>query len=164
MKILMVVCFGFICASGLALDEGDIAPPFQLPELGSSSVEHGLLQYRGKVVYLDFWAAWCGPCRISIPEMAELHSALGSENFVVLAINLDIDPNEANQFLARFPVNYTVLSDPEGRVAELYQLRGMPTSFLIDKSGRVALQHVGYRKGDIVMIRNVVENLLNDEG
>jgi len=163
MKVLLVILFCFVCPTTLAIGEGDVAPSFKLPELGSGSIEHSLLQYRGKVIYLDFWAAWCGPCRISIPEIVKLQAALGSDQFVVLAINLDSDIVEARSFLVSYPINYTVLSDPEGRVAGLYQLPGMPTSFLIDKSGKIVLQHIGYRSGDMDSIRMVIENLLNDE-
>jgi len=148
----------------MAIGEGDTAPPFRLPELGSGATVHTLLEYEGKVIYLDFWAAWCDPCRISIPEIVKLQAELGSQHFVVLAINLDTEIDEADQFLVRFPVNYTVLSDPEGRIAELYQLPGMPTSFVIDKSGKIALRHVGYRLGDIDTIKNIIEELLNGEG
>ena len=161
---MLVVLLSVACASIWAIDEGDLAPSFQLPELGSNTVEHGLSQYRGKVVYLDFWAAWCGPCRVSIPEIVKLQTELGAAEFVVLAISVDADSNEAIRFLERFSINYTVLSDPEGSVAALYQLQGMPTSFLIDKSGKIALQHVGYRSGDLELIRPVIEKLMHDEG
>ena len=162
MKVLLVGLLCLFCPGILALNNGEIAPAFQLTEHGSEALKHKLSEYQGKVVYLDFWAAWCGPCRVSVPDLVTLQAELGSDSFVVLAINLDTKTRDADRFLERFPVNYTVLSDPKGKVAQLYELPGMPTSFLIDREGNIAMIHVGYRTGDIDSIRNAIENLLND--
>jgi len=160
-KTLKLLIFFFWSSTSLALSQGDEAPAFSLPLLGDSvSVE--LNKLRGKVIYLDFWASWCGPCRISLPQIDELQRSLGSDKFEVLAINLDEKPDNAIRFLKRFPVSYTVLSDPTGKVAEAYQLPGMPSSFIIDQSGRISMSHTGFKKGDIKQIRNHIEKLLDN--
>ena len=90
MKALLIVLLFFWSATTTALSEGDIAPSFSLPVLGELQTV-SLSDLRGKVVYLDFWASWCGPCRISLPQMVELQAELGSDQFEVIAINLDED-------------------------------------------------------------------------
>lgn len=143
-----------------ALDEGTVAPAFSLPQLSNPEIRISSADLAGKVVYLDFWASWCGPCRISVPEINELQASLGSDHFEVIAINLDENPEAAKKFLKRFPVVYSVLTDPEGNVAEAYQLPGMPTSYVIDRNGNISLTHVGFKPGDMTTIRAHIESLL----
>ncbi len=118
-------------------------------------------QFKGKVIYLDFWASWCGPCRVSLPEIVKIQEALASEKFTVIAINVDKDPEKGIKFLQRYPVNYPVLSDAAGEVAKAFELPGMPSSFVIDH-GKISLVHKGYRSGDMMMIRAHIEDLLNE--
>lgn len=160
MKSLLLAVLCSWCMTAVALSEGDLAPPFSLPILGGvQQVE--LAEFEGKVVYLDFWASWCGPCRISLPQIVALQAELGSDQFAVLAINLDEDEQEATRFLRRFPVNYKVLSDPDGQVAKTYQLPGMPSSFVIDRAGKISLAHIGFKQGDMTMIRNHILGLIS---
>ncbi len=162
MKILTLVTLLFCSAATTALSEGDTAPSFSLPILGEQQIV-SLSELRGKIVYLDFWASWCGPCRISLPQMVVLQEELGSDQFEVIAINLDEDQEQGSRFLKRYPVNYTVLTDPEGKVAEIYQLPGMPSSFVIDQAGIISLAHTGFRRGDMSIIRNHIEVLLDQD-
>ena len=163
MKILLIAVFFLYSATATALSEGDIAPSFSLPILGESQLIQ-LDEFQGKVVYLDFWASWCAPCRISLPQITALQAELGSDQFEVIAINLDEDPEKAIRFLKRFPVNYTVLTDPEGQVAEAYQLPGMPSSFIISRMGKISLAHTGFRQGDMTIIRDHIKGLLDQDG
>ena len=112
----------------LAVANGEIAPEFSLPTLDGGPAR-SLANSHGKVRYLDFWASWCAPCRVSIPAMVDLQAELGGADFEILAINVDKRPEDALRFLERYPVNYVNLSDPEGAVAAAYALPGMPTSF-----------------------------------
>ncbi len=162
MKILLIVVLFLWSATATALSEGDIAPSFSLPILGESKLVQ-LDEFQGKVVYLDFWASWCAPCRISLPQITALQAELGSDQFEVVAINLDEDQDKAIRFLKRFPVNYTVLTDPEGQVAEAYQLPGMPSSFIISRMGKISLTHTGFRQGDMTIIRNHIKGLLDQD-
>ena len=116
--------------------------------------------YRGKVVYLDFWASWCGPCRQSLPMLDQLRQEVGADKFEVIAINLDETPEEGLAFLKQFPVSYTVLVDQQKLTPRQYQLMGMPSSFLIDQQGVIRSSHTGFRKSDIEKIRKSVEALL----
>ena len=145
--------------TALAISEGDMAPDFSLPVLGGGPSK-SLSGTHGKVRYLDFWASWCAPCRVSIPEMIGLQDELGRQHFEVIAINVDEHVDEALRFLDRYPVNYDNLSDPEGMTAEAYALPGMPTSFVINPEGRVTLVHSGFKPGDMTAIRAHIVALL----
>jgi thiol-disulfide isomerase/thioredoxin len=159
MRVLVLAAFIFISNSVLALSVGDMAPNFRLKNLETGKLE-SLKKYRGKVVYLDFWASWCGPCRQSLPLLNELRSELKRKGFEVLAVNLDEDTKDAQTFLEQFPVVYPVLLDPQGKVPQKYDLPGMPTSFLIDKKGRVQKIHVGFKPKDMKGIRSEVISYL----
>lgn len=162
MKIPVLAVLYLWSMTATALSEGDLAPPFSLPILGTSQLVE-LADFNGKILYLDFWASWCGPCRISLPKIVELQAELGSDQFEVIAINLDENQDNGTRFLRRFPVNYTVLSDPQGEVAEAYQLPGMPTSFIVGRTGKISLKHVGFKQGDMAMIRSRIQELLSQD-
>ena len=159
MRVLVLAAFIFISNSVMALSVGDMAPNFKLKNLETGKYE-SLKKYRGKVVYLDFWASWCGPCRQSLPLLNELRSELKRKGFEVLAVNLDEDTEDAKTFLKQFPVVYPVLLDPKGKVPQKYELPGMPTSFLLDKQGRVQKIHVGFKPKDMKGIRSEVISYL----
>lgn len=139
----------------------ELAPAFSLPDIYSGE-EKALAQYRGKVVYLDFWASWCGPCRQSLPLLNTLRDELGNENFEVIAINLDENPEDGKRFLQKYPVTYPVLTDTTGNTPQKYQLTGMPTSYLIDQKGNLRGAHQGFRSGDIDKIRDIVKTLIKE--
>lgn len=103
-----------------------------------------LSQYRGKVVYLDFWASWCGPCKQSFPWLASLARTYASKDFVVIAVNVDKDQSRAQQFLGETPAGFPVVYDPRGEIATAYKVTGMPSAVLIDRSGQVRFQHSGF--------------------
>ena len=144
-------------AAGVA--EGDMAPGFELPVLGGETTK-SLSASHGKVRYIDFWASWCPPCRVSVPEIVALQRGLGGSRFEVIAINVDERIDDALRFLEHYPMNYDVLSDPQGATAAAYALPGMPTSFVVDPQGRVTLVHVGFRPGDMEDIRAHIVELL----
>ena len=106
--------------------------------------QFNLEQYRGKVVYLDFWASWCKPCRKSFPWMNSMVERYPAQEFKIVTINLDRDPEAMLDFLARVPARFEIYHDPAGTLAEKFQLQGMPTSYLIDQSGQVVSGHIGF--------------------
>ena len=143
----------------LGVAEGDMAPGFELPVLGGETTR-SLSASHGKVRYIDFWASWCPPCRVSVPEIVALQRDLGGSRFEVIAINVDERLDDALRFLEHYPMNYDVLSDPQGATAAAWALPGMPTSFVVDPEGRVTLVHVGFRPGDMEDIRAHIVELL----
>ncbi len=140
---------------------GQAAPAVQLPQL-SSAGEVSLESLRGKVVYLDFWASWCGPCRISFPQLEQLRNELGPDGFEVLAINVDEVEADARRFLSEVPVSYLVVRDSEGITPGTYGILGMPTGYLIDRQGIVREIHQGFRKSDSAQLRAAIVELLGE--
>lgn len=103
---------------------------------------------KGKVVYLDFWASWCAPCRESFPWMSRMQSELGRDGLVVVAVDVDREHADAERFIRELSPQFRVVFDPEGVLPQRFGVRGMPTSFLIDRNGRVVRRHEGFRRAD----------------
>jgi len=103
-------------------------------------------QYRGKVVYLDFWASWCEPCRKSFPWMNAMQRKYSERGLVIIAVNVDTERKDADRFLKAVPASFHVVYDPEGGLAQQYQLSRMPSSFIIGPDGRVAAHHEGFTR------------------
>jgi cytochrome c biogenesis protein CcmG/thiol:disulfide interchange protein DsbE len=107
-----------------------------------------LTSFRGRVVYLDFWASWCGPCRQSFPWMETLKSAYAAQGLEIVTVNLDTDRADADKFVKQFHPTFEVRFDPMGEIAESYKVEGMPSSVLIDRHGVARFTHVGFRPVD----------------
>lgn len=149
-----------------AVESGEAAPAFTLPPLRSEDGNRdvSLAEFRGKVVYVDFWASWCPPCLVSIPLLNELRNRLVAAGaaFEVLAINVDSDPELGIAFLRDEPVQYLALRDPAGTTPALYKVPGMPTSYLVDAQGQVRLVHTGFKRSDIRKIEAAITQLLDE--
>lgn len=142
-----------------ALDVGDEAYAFEAPLLSGES-SAALEDYRGKVVYLDFWASWCDPCTKAIPALEKLRSEFAGEDFQVLAVNVDKSKKKATKFLKKNPIGYPSVSDPKGKLPRRFGLETMPTSYLIDRDGVIRYVHKGFRKGDVEEIRAEIQKLV----
>ncbi len=130
------------------------APAFTLPtEKGSVSLD----SLRGKVVLVDFWASWCGPCHRSFPWMAEMQQKYGPRGFVVVAVNLDKTRDAAATFLASVPAPFTVAYDPSGHIASAYRVEGMPTSVLVGRDGTVLEKHIGYEPARAAAFESLIQ-------
>lgn len=103
-----------------------------------------LSDLRGKVVYLDFWASWCGPCRQSFPWMNELQRKHGARGLQVVGMNLDANRADADRFLAQVPAQFALAFDAKGESPRLYQVKTMPSSVLIGADGRIEALHKGF--------------------
>lgn len=106
--------------------------------------EKVIKQHRGEVIYLDFWASWCTPCRKSFPWMNQMQEKYRDNHFKVISINVDSDPILAKEFLAANSADFTVLYDPQGALASQLKLKGMPSSFIINREGKIVRAHVGF--------------------
>jgi thiol-disulfide isomerase/thioredoxin len=135
-----------------AAEVGRPAPAFSASSLDGNG-NLSLAQFKGKVVYLDFWASWCGPCKASLPMLEELRKELPADEFQILAVNVDKDAARARAFLARHAIGYPSASDPEGRVPAAYGLETMPSSYLIDRQGVLRQVHEGFEPEDMAAIR-----------
>ena len=104
-----------------------------------------LKSFSGKVVLVDFWASWCGPCLRSFPWMNDLQQHYGGEGLVIVAVNLDQERALADAFLSKLPPNFRIEYDAAGTVARQFGVQVMPSSFLVDRKGRVRVAHAGFR-------------------
>ncbi len=136
------------------------APQF---ELTSRSGAVSLAALKGKVIYLDFWASWCGPCRKSFPWMNEIQAKYEKDGFVVLAINLDRKRQQADEFLAETPANFTIAFDPSGKTADDYRVMGMPTSYIIDRTGEIKASHIGFLTKDQTKLEEHIKTALGKQ-
>ncbi len=119
-----------------------------------------LSDYRGQIVYLDFWASWCQPCRKSFTWMNKMQSLYGEEGFKVIAINLDESRQKADKFLQQIPANFDVAFDPRGNTAETYSVKAMPSSYIIDKQGNVIYANLGFRARDEEKLEAKIRQLI----
>ncbi|MDT8451679.1 MAG: TlpA disulfide reductase family protein [Gammaproteobacteria bacterium] len=145
-----------IILSQLALAAHE-APAIKLP---TADGQVDLAELQGKVVYLDFWASWCKPCRSSFPWMHEMQERYRTEGLEVLAVNLDKDRKLADEFLQDMDVNFLIAFDEAGESAAQYQVRGMPSSYLISRDGKLYASHVGFREKDKAKMEAAIRQLL----
>lgn len=125
-----------------AVAAGEAAPVFALPTAAGETIV--LEKLRGRVVYVDFWASWCGPCKRSFPWMNDLQKRYGDQGFSIVAINVDKKRDDAARFLKQTPAGFTVVYDEPGTTPSAYAVKGMPSSFLIDAKGNVVAVEQGF--------------------
>ncbi|HRY30748.1 MAG TPA: TlpA disulfide reductase family protein [Elusimicrobiota bacterium] len=118
------------------------APAFTLKDIHGKKVS--LSDFRGKAVFLDFWATWCPPCRFSIPAIEDLHREFAPRGLNIVGISLDEDPSVVPEFVKENGMNYTVLLGAGSDVADRYQVRGIPAMYLIDKKGNIVRRWIGF--------------------
>ena len=141
-KQIVAVALGIaLSVSALAIEVGQSAPEIQL---SGRSGAIKLSELKGKAVYLDFWASWCGPCKQSFPWMNEMQAKYGAKGLQVLAVNLDQKPEDATGFLQQTKVDFLIAMDPVGQSAQKYNVKGMPSSLLIGRDGKVTVVHTGF--------------------
>jgi cytochrome c biogenesis protein CcmG, thiol:disulfide interchange protein DsbE len=121
-----------------------------------------LSAYKGKVVYLDFWASWCTPCRRSFPWLDAMQRKHGDAGLVVITVNVDTERKLATDFLREVPVGFKVYYDPKGELAAKWQLLGMPSSFLIDRSGKVRSRHESFKTEQTAALEAQLVELLKE--
>ena len=139
---------------------GDAVPSFEASTLDGTGIVNSA-DLAGKVVFVDFWASWCTPCLKSLPEFEKLQTSFsGRDDVVVLAINLDENPKDANKFLNKINVSYQILADHKGKIPESFGVNTMPSSYIIDKEGVIRYVHRGYKTGDVDKIKSEIEQLL----
>ena len=144
----------------LSVEVGQPAPDFERVDGKDQSIK--LSSYLGKVVYLDFWASWCVPCRETFPWMNQLQAKFGNDGFQVVAVNIDTKKVDADKFLAKFPPAFTILFDPTRGVAKSYELKGVPSSYLIDRAGNLVSVQIGFSKPREAEFEARIEKLLSD--
>ncbi|MGI9212339.1 MAG: TlpA family protein disulfide reductase [Methylococcaceae bacterium] len=151
------LCLGF--SESYALQTG-----IQVPSCIMKTLNEGtpldIEAYRGRVVYLDFWASWCGPCLQSMPFMDDMQKRLGSRGLSVIALNLDDDANDARNFLIQHPNTLQIARTEDNSCPNRFEVQAMPSSFLIDRKGIIRHIEFGFKKGGSSELSKRIEAVL----
>jgi thiol-disulfide isomerase/thioredoxin len=159
-------CLGFFLAFATmpaAAQTAAVKPP--APHGASSRLASDIpwQTLAGKVVYIDFWASWCGPCKQSFPWMNAMQAKYGPEGLVIIAINLDQDPSKAAEFLAQNPTNFEIRYDPRGKLAEQFAVKSMPTSLILDRQGKPIVTHAGFHLSSTSVYEDELKKALSQK-
>jgi thiol-disulfide isomerase/thioredoxin len=158
LSLVGAIAIGLAATFARAADLGAPAPALALPTAGGDTVT--LDGLRGKVVYVDFWASWCGPCRKSFPWMAEMQKKYGPSGLMVVAVNVDKKRPDAERFLQATPAQFTVVYDPAGTTPSAWNVKAMPTSFVVDAKGNVAVIESGFREENLAELEGRIKTLV----
>lgn len=135
------------------------APDFSLQDLNGK--KFGLNQFKGKVIFINFWATWCGPCKEEMPSMEVLHRQFKGKNFVLLAVSVDYGGQKlVKEFIHKYQYTFPVLIDPKCKTLDLFQVKGIPATFLIDKKGRMVGKAIGPRNWESPEVVSLINLLI----
>jgi peroxiredoxin len=143
--LLVLLCCAMSLVANAALTPLSAAPDFTLRAMSGTNLR--LQEQRGRVVMINFWATWCGPCRQEMPHLNRLYDKYKSAGFVILGVNVDEDKKNAAELAQKLGVKFPVLWDAEKSVSRLYDLSTMPSTVLVDRNGNVRYVHKGYLNG-----------------
>ncbi len=142
-----------------AAGAGSEAPNCALVAIGDSQ-NYALKQFRGKVLYVDFWSSWCSPCAQSFAFLNALDHDFKNQGLQVIGVNLDEVPEDAKAFLAKHPANFTVVADANQQCAKDFDVKAMPSAYLVDRNGIIRYVHLGFRPDEAKEFRALAEQLL----
>jgi cytochrome c biogenesis protein CcmG, thiol:disulfide interchange protein DsbE len=157
-SILLLATLSWGSGAACAADAGQPAPNIALSNAQGSVVS--LDKLRGQVVYVDFWASWCGPCRRSFPWMNEMQQKYGGKGLAIVAVNVDKRRADADKFLAQVPANFPVVFDETGASPAAFGVKGMPSSYLIDARGNIVLVERGFLDASGAELEDRIKTLL----
>lgn len=145
-----------------AIEAGAPVPEVAGARIDAPSESFTLSSLRGKVVYVDFWASWCAPCRVSFPVLDTLYRDNQSRGFVVVGVNKDMSLDDARKFLKKVPATFPLVADPKDATAKAFDVQAMPSGYLVDRKGVVRKVHRGFTSETGAAIREEVEALLKE--
>lgn len=161
--LVFSLCLSLVPVLSLAARINGKAPDFTLRDINGKAFS--LTDFRGKVVFIDFWASWCAPCKKELPEVSKFSRKYGND-VVFIAINVDKRRANAEDFLLQIPglsPGVKVLLDNDSTVVSSYNVAAMPTSFILDKEGVVRYVHFGFRESDPESWTEEIDKLLKQE-
>ncbi len=145
MRLLLLLCgltFAFV---GRAAETGPLKAGDAMPNLAGFALTGTVPETKGKVVLVDFWASWCGPCKESFPALGRLHEKYKDKGLVIVAIGVDETPAKFEEFLKKQKPAFAIVHDREHKVVPVFKPATMPTSYLIDRKGAVRVVHTGFK-------------------
>lgn len=145
-----------------ALNEGVDAPSCNIKTLGNSNALVDLSRLRGQVIYVDFWASWCGPCAKSFPYMNTLHANFKDSGLKIVAVNVDEQVADAEAFLREQPAEFSIALDADQACAKSFDVQAMPSTYLVDRKGKVRYIHLGFRGSEAETLQSQVRQLLSE--
>lgn len=130
----------------------------------ASGEKVNLSDYKGKVTIIDFWASWCKPCKEGFPFLVELYDNYSEKGFDVLGVNLDEEVANMNKFLKKMDkdIKFKIISDPDSKIGNLYNVEAIPSTFILDKKGVVRYMHLGFSGEEKDKFKKEIESLLNE--
>ena len=158
----LIACTLLASTPALAAQEGQPVPAVSAPRLGGAGTVE-LPALKGRVVYVDFWASWCVPCRLSMPTLDALHRKHGVRGFTVVGVNKDATAADAERFLKRTPVGFTLVSDAGDALAKAFDVKAMPSGYLVDRKGVVRHVHRGFTAETAAALEREIEALLQEK-
>lgn len=161
LSVLVLACDSSGATAQPSAALGSQPPPLHATSLAGEAVD--LAALAGKVVVVDFWATWCEPCREELPELAAMQRELGPRGLVVVGVSVDDERDHVDRYLATLPVEITIVHDQDDAIAGAWSPPSMPTSYVIDRSGKLAHRQLGYRHGDAETLRGAVEAALAEQ-
>lgn len=156
--LALTAVLALTASTAQAVTPGDEPPAIDLPDQTGKSVN--LNELEGKVVLIDFWASWCGPCKQEMPVLETLHKKYQSEGLVIVGVNIDNSERKMNNFLKGTSVTFRRVRDKKLKVASRYEPPSMPSSYFIGRDGKVRHVHEGFRKSDAAKLEAQIKQLL----
>jgi len=147
-----------VASTASALAPGDAPPTIDMPDQAGKKVDLNAL--KGKVVLIDFWASWCGPCKQEMPVLEELHKKYAKQGLVIIGVNIDNNPKKMNNFLRGAPATFRIVHDRKLVIAVKYAPKTMPSSYFIGRDGKVRYVHEGFKKKDAADLEERIKALL----
>jgi thiol-disulfide isomerase/thioredoxin len=157
----LLVAAALAIAPALAGDASGPAAPFSLKNRAGGEVS--LSSLKGKVVLINFWATWCGPCRKEMPLLEQIQKKYAPLGFTMLGVNVEEDTRLMDTFLKDVPVSFPVLLDPANGVSKLYDVSAMPSTVIVDRKGNVRFIHQGYKPGDEDKYQDLIRQLIREK-
>jgi thiol-disulfide isomerase/thioredoxin len=162
MRTLLFAAMLVLPAAAHAVLPGAPVPDVTAAQLLKPDANVSLKSLHGDVVYVDFWASWCVPCRLSMPALDGLYRKYGAQGFRVVGVNKDVASDDAGRFLKRVNVSFTLVADQNDAVAKAFDVQAMPSGYLVDRKGVVRYVHRGFTDATAGELAHEIESLLKD--
>jgi thiol-disulfide isomerase/thioredoxin len=155
---VLIVHLFFYSALAQGVETGAVAP--ECPAMSAKNLNAAA--FKGKVLLIDFWASWCGPCRQAMPFLNSLHKEHSKDGLEVIGVNVDENTEEAMSLLKTVSVEYPSAFDPKGECPQAFGVKAMPSSYLVDKQGKIRVIHLGFRSEDEASLSKHIAELLKE--